>query len=221
SIEYLEKLLENYPETHRKPESLYTLFLATNAINGNPARYAEQLRTQFPESQYTKSLNNPERGTGNQDNVASAENYKNAYNMYMAGDYLTARSVIQNTLNNYPLTQNTERLLLLDIMIGGKVDGREVYQQRLEAYVQNTEDTALVELAKSMLADLTGEGLKKTFDDGYSVPVPDSIAYVRENLDPDGELESADPPAYTFEPDQTHIFLLAMEPQQSEQNKNL
>src|SRR5690606_21735700 len=114
-----------------------------------------------------------------------------------------------------------ERLLLLDIMIGGKVDGREVYQQRLEAYVQNTEDTALVELAKSMLADLTGEGLKKTFDDGYSVPVPDSIAYVRENLDPDGELESADPPAYTFEPDQTHIFLLAMEPQQSEQNKNL
>src|SRR5690606_19166032 len=97
SIEYLEKLIQSYPETKRKPESLYTLFLATNAINGNASKYASQLKEAFPESQYTKSINNPNSGTGNQANSASAQNYKNAYNRYVEGDFQNARSIIRRT----------------------------------------------------------------------------------------------------------------------------
>src|SRR5690606_22717663 len=102
--------------------------------------------------------------------------YKNAYNLYLDGDYQQARSIIRSTLDQFPLTKNTERLQLLDIMISGKIDDRQIYQERLEAYVQNTEDHGLLKLARNLLTGLTGEQMGEGMDPVTPIDLPDSTA---------------------------------------------
>src|SRR5690606_13613173 len=51
AVRYLEQLVELYPDTHRKPETYYTLYLANEALGENASRYATLLKTEFPDSQ--------------------------------------------------------------------------------------------------------------------------------------------------------------------------
>src|SRR5690554_1729476 len=103
SIEYLEKLIDNYPNTARKPESYYTLSLAAEEVNGNASFYENLLKTEFPDSPFTKSLDNPEGNLGNEANLVSAKNYQAAYKLHAEGEYHAARSLIRETMDNYPL----------------------------------------------------------------------------------------------------------------------
>ncbi|MEX2593501.1 MAG: gliding motility protein [Anditalea sp.] len=221
SIDYLEKLIQNYPETIRKPETYYTLYLAAKEINGHAAQYADLLKSEFPESQYTKSLNNPERTSGNEANLASAQNYRRAYRMYSEGGFDSSRSIIRQTLDKYSLTKNTEKLLLLDIMISGKLGENEIYRTRLEKYIQNTADPELVEMARNMLSALTGikEGEKQAMES--PVDLPDSTDTKDHPVDLENEPIENESSPYTLNLKQTHIFVLAMEPQQSSEGKNL
>ncbi len=221
AIAYLEKLVQEYPETGRLPEAYYTLYLAEKEINGNPSRYAERLKAEFPESQFTKSLNNPGGATGSEANLAAAHNYREAYGLYGAGEYQSSKTLIRQTLDEYPLTEHTERLQLLDIMISGKIDTEAVYKSRLENYLQNAEDQGLRNLAGNMLAVLTGSNGGETEEEPGVEESPDPN--VDENDPVDTEIDSADEedPPYTYSPSQTHIFVLALEAEQAAQNKNL
>lgn len=105
SIEYLEALIEKYPETLKKPEAYYTLFLANQDLNINADRYAQLLNQEFPNSQFTKSINNPDKVSGSQANLASGENYKVAYGLYKDRAYEEAKNIIRKTLDEYPLTK--------------------------------------------------------------------------------------------------------------------
>jgi len=220
SIDYLEQLIQNYPHTHRKPESYYTLFLATKELNGNATRYGDLLKSEFPESQYTKSLSNPEGPTGNEANLAAAQGYRKAYLLYSEGEYNSSRTVIRQTLDEFPLTNNSERLLLLDIMISGKTDGNNTYRSRLEGYLQNSEDPGLSKLARNMLTVLTGTNEGEIPELHRSLDASDSTAV--EGISPVEEgINQQDTSPYTLNLNQTHIFVLAMEAQQAAENKNL
>jgi len=220
SIDYLEQLIQNYPHTHRKPESYYTLFLATKELNGNATRYGDLLKSEFPESQYTKSLSNPEGPTGNEANLAAAQGYRKAYLLYSEGEYNSSRTVIRQTLDEFPLTNNSERLLLLDIMISGKTDGNDIYRSRLEGYLQNSEDPGLSKLARNMLTVLTGTNEGEIPELHRSLDASDSTAV--EGISPVEEgINQQDTSPYTLNLNQTHIFVLAMEAQQAAENKNL
>src|SRR5690606_6605595 len=106
AVEYLEKLVELYPETHRKPETYYTLYLASEALNGNASSYATLLKTEFPDSQFTKSLSNPEVASGSEANLASAKQYRMAYEHYLGGEFEPSRAIIRQTLDEYPMTDH-------------------------------------------------------------------------------------------------------------------
>ena len=221
AIEYLEELIQTYPNTHRKPEAYYTLFLATKEINGDVSKFGDLLKTEFPDSQYTKSLSNPEGPTGNQANLAAAQQYKTAYELYSEEEYASARSVIRNTLDEYPLTDHSERLLLLDIMISGKVDGNNIYRSRLENYIQNTENPSLLGLARNMLDALTGPKEEEIPEAERSPNLTDSTA-IDPGIAPQVEgVDNQDQSHYTLNLNQTHIFVLTMEADQSAENKNL
>src|SRR5690554_439920 len=220
SIDYLEQLIQNYPHTHRKPESYYTLFLATKELNGNATRYGDLLKSEFPESQYTKSLSNPEGPTGNEANLAAAQGYRKAYLLYSEREYNSSRTVIRQTLDEFPLTNNSERLLLLDIMISGKTDGNDTYRSRLEGYLQHSEDPGLSKLARNMLTVLTGTNEGEIPELHRSLDASDSTAV--EGISPVEEgINQQDTSPYTLNRNQTHIFVLAMEAQQAAENKNL
>lgn len=221
SIEYLDRLVTQYPNTIKKPEAYYTMYLAFNELNENNARYANLLNVEFPDSQYTKSVNNPESVSGTQANFESSKNYREAYILYQSSEFDQSRSIIRSTLNEYPLSKNTDRLLLLDIMISGKTGNTEEFRQRLEAYILNANDAELMILAKNMLKNLRG-----TEDDTLADNTMASDGA------PEGELESlesseetpettAEESPYSLNLNQTHVFILAIEPNIASETKNL
>ena len=221
SIEYLENLIQVYPDTHRKPEAYYTLFLATEELQGNASRYAEMLKAEFPESQFTKSLNNPEGATGNEANLAAAQQYRRAYELYTEGEFNPSRTIIRQTLDEYPMTENSERLLLLDIMISGRIDGTEVYRSRLESYLQNTQNPDLLELAGNMLSVLTGNKDSEGIASVPSADLSDSLSIDTDISGVIADPAQQEPSPYVLNLNQTHIFVLAMDPQQYADNKNI
>jgi tetratricopeptide (TPR) repeat protein len=218
SVEYLEKLIQLYPDTYRKPETYYTLFLAAEELQGNASRYAELLKKEFPESPFAKSLSNPQGATGNEANLAAARQYRMAYELYSQGEFESARAITRQALDEYPMTDNSERLLLLDIMISGKTDSRDIYRNRLESYLQNVQNPDLLKLAGNMLSVLSEPN---EADAATAVDLADSLPI--DNSTPELEITQDDQNSqpYTLNLEQTHIFVLAMDAQQYADNKNI
>jgi hypothetical protein len=220
SISNLETLIRDYPATSRKPEAYYLLYLGQKDSKGNFEQYINRLNKEYPESQYTYSVNNPNAASGNLAALESSKGYERAYNAYYGGQYQEARQLIRATLEEYPLTRNTEKLLLLDIMVIGKLESSDRFKSRLEAYIQNTKDEALVSLARNMLRPLlSGEELASLApQDSISV---DSTKLLAENAaDNSGKVIPEGSP-YKLNESQTHIFVIALTRTESESAKNL
>ncbi|MCE7056620.1 gliding motility protein [Algoriphagus sp. AGSA1] len=220
SIGNLETLVREYPNSSRKPEAYYLLYLAQKDLGGDSQQYINRLNREFPESQYTFSVNNPDAASGNLAYVESSKRYELAYKAYYDGNHQESRSIIKSALEEYPLTRNTERLLLLDIMNTGKTQSRTVYRERLENYIRNTQDENLVDLARNMLKPLlTASELAELnppkLEEGDSTKTDNSVLERSE-----GDEDLAESP-YKYSESTTHIFVLAMEPGQAESAKSL
>ncbi|GGZ23176.1 gliding motility protein [Echinicola pacifica] len=222
--EYLHALIQDFPNTDKKPEAYYTLFLIEQSTGGNTQYYVSKLNQEFPDSPFTKSVNNPIDAAGSlAANKRAAENYDKAYTQYQAGDYEAAISLVNGTLNQYPLSTVSEKLRLLQAMLIGKTDSKAKYQESLEDYIKTTQDPGLSKMARNMLVALTGEKEEvisqadsvSTASDSTSMAptVPavasaDSVAQEKEQI-------------YKLNMDQTHIFILVINPEQIPQAKNL
>jgi hypothetical protein len=124
------------------------------------------------------------------------------------------------TLENYPLTRNTEKLLLLNAMVTGKIDSREQFKNKLEEFIQNAKEEELINLANAMLQPLlTSEELasKSSFSavaqENQATKNEDAKENVAENLGKESPYKATD--------DQTHIFVVALTPSDVETAKNL
>lgn len=220
SISYLEKLIEQYPHTQKKPEAYYTLHLASEEVKGAASTYLSRLKSEFPDSQFTKSLDNPGGATGNEANLAAAREYRTAYQLYTDGEYQSSRVIIRKALDEYPLTDNSERLLLLDIMISGKTDEREEYKNRLENYIQNVQDPGLYDLARNMLSVLGAPDTSVETTPSTDIS-PDPLAEEQVDQDQGADASNQEASPYTLNLDQTHIFFLTLDASQYAANKNL
>ncbi|MFD2200022.1 gliding motility protein [Shivajiella indica] len=219
SIEYLESLITTYPNSNKKAEAYYILFLANEEINGNANLYAQRLNREFPESPFTYSVNNPDAVKGNQAFLESSRKYKEAYEQYYAGNYSDSRNLIRSTLESYPLTKNTDRLLLLDIMVSGKIDDQDRYKSRLENYIQTTENPELVKMARNMLLALTGE---KGQDLDQTETISKEETVEEEKVEEiEEEIKSEEDSPYRENPDQTHIFVISLSADKAKESKNL
>ncbi|MFN3801848.1 tetratricopeptide repeat protein [Belliella pelovolcani] len=216
SIDNLESLITSYPNTIKKPEAYYILYLAQKERGGNAELYSQRLNREFPESPFTFSVNNPDRVSGNRAYIASSNQYKIAYELYQNRNYTEARKILRSTLEEYPLTRNTDKLLLLDVMISGKLDDRDRYKTRLETYIQNTENPELLKMARNMLIALTGEKpeIEKVAEELPTEAKTDTEA----DLEDDEEVEES---PYKENPNQTHIFVIVLEPEKSRDAKSL
>jgi tetratricopeptide (TPR) repeat protein len=220
SIDNLETLVRVYPTSSRKPEAYYLLYLAQKDLKGNSIQYVSRLNKEFPESQYTFSVNNPDAASGNLAYLESSKEYKKAYDAYYSGQYFETRSLIQAALKEYPLTRNTERMLLLDIMVTGKTESRTTYKLRLESYIDNTQDPDLVELARNMLNPLLSEEELAALNP-KSVTTTDSTNVENQGLEQNIAIDSLSESPYTFNTSQTHIFVIVMDPDQVKEATDL
>jgi hypothetical protein len=219
SIEYLESLITTYPNSMKKAEAYYILYLANEELNGNSSLYAQRLNREFPESPFTYSVNNPDAVKGNQAFLESSRRYKEAYEQYYAGNYSGSRNLIRGTLESYPLTKNTERLVLLDIMISGKIDEEERYKSRLENYIQTTENNELVKMARNMLIALTGEK-GQSLEETELLTQEEKVEEVQIS-EGEEEIVSEEDSPYRENPNQTHIFVISLNADKGKESKNL
>ncbi|MEB2780397.1 gliding motility protein [Algoriphagus sp. C2-6-M1] len=215
SVANLVTLVRVYPNSSRKPEAYYLLYLAQKDLKGNSAQYVSRLNQEFPDSQYTFSVNNPDAASGNLAYVESSKRYEQAYHAYYAGQYQSSKTIIKSALEEYPLTRNTERLLLLDIMVSGKTESRARYRERLENYIQNTQDLNLVELARNMLKPLLSQAELAELNPKEK-EANDSTQVENKELTGKGENETLSESPYEYSETSTHIFVIAMEPRQAE-----
>ncbi|WP_026953068.1 type IX secretion system periplasmic lipoprotein PorW/SprE [Algoriphagus mannitolivorans] len=220
SIDNLETLIRNYPSSSRKPEAYYLLYLAQKDTGGNFQQYVGRLNREYPDSQYTYSVNNPEAASGNLAYVESSKGYESAYNDYYAGNYPSAAQTIRSTLQQYPLTRNTEKLLLLDVMVVGKLESREKFKSRLEAFIENSKDEGLTKLARNMLRPLLSEEeLAKLETEKSSEEDSTALLAEKSSLTTGRKIPENTP--YKVNEAQTHIFVIGMTPQELEKAKNL
>ncbi len=220
SIDNLETLIRNYPESIKKPEAYYLLYLGQKDTGGNFEQYVGRLNREFPESQYTYSVNNPDAASGNLAYVESSKRYEEAYNAYYSGDYPKTRQLVKSTLEQYPLTRNTEKLLLLDIMVTGKLESRDRFKERLETYIQNTKDESLVSLARNMLRPLLSTEELAIMEPKDSVSVDSTQVATTNSADNQGKVVPENSP-YKVNETQTHIFVITLTPSESESVKGL
>jgi TolA-binding protein len=220
SRENLESLIRAFPNTIRKPEAYYLLYLGQKDSGGNFEQYVSRLNREFPESQYTYSVNNPDAASGNLAALESSKGYEQAYNAYYSGQYQQARQVVKSTLEEYPLTRNTEKLLLLDIMVTGKLESRERFKGRLESYIENTKEEALVSLARNMLRPLLSSEELEALNPKDSVAL--DSAQLLTTIQSENEVKEvpADSP-YKINESQTHIFVIVLTRSEVEEAKNL
>lgn len=220
SEEYLTKLIQTFPKTVKKPEAYYLLYLGQKELMGNTDTYTQLLNIEFPESPYTFSVNNPEAGAGNLGSLESAKGYEQAYDAYYSGNYSQARELIFATLEKYPLTRNTEKLLLLNAMVTGKRESKEQFKSKLEEFIQNAKEQELITLAKAMLQPLlSSEELASKSSSVASVQ--DSQAAISEEPKEKVSESLVKESPYKATDDQTHIFVLALTPADVETAKNL
>jgi tetratricopeptide (TPR) repeat protein len=220
SIENLESLITKYPNTIKKPEAYYILYLANKETGGNPDIFAQRLNREFPDSPFTMSVNNPDQASGNVAFLESSKNYKQAYELYHNNQFSEAKSLIRSTLEMHPLTLNTDRLVLLDIMVTGKTEELSRYQERLENYIQTTEDEGLSEMARKMLGafkvdEKTAEAEVSEETDTQEQEEKD----IEEGGEEDEETEVQSP--YKNNPNQTHIFVIVLGADKAGESKNL
>ena len=219
SQDYLEQLVQKYPNTLKKPETYYLLYLGEKELNGDFNQYIQLLNQEFPESPYTFSVNNPEAGVGNQASLASAKGYEQAYEAYYSGKYRVARELIFSTLENYPLTRNTDKLVLLNAMVSGKLESREQFKTKLEEFIQVAKDSELIVLAEAMLRPLLSEEELRPKEKVTQTSKEISIS--EEEGERKIEEIAAKESPYKATNDQTHIIILALSPAEVESAKNL
>ncbi|MCL6258488.1 gliding motility protein [Aquiflexum sp. TKW24L] len=220
SIDNLESLITKYPNTIKKPEAYYILYLANKETGGNTDIFAQRLNREFPDSPFTMSVNNPDQASGNVAFLESSRNYKKAYELYYNGQYAEAKSMIRSTLEAHPLTANTDRLLLLDIMVTGKTEDISRFQERLENYIQTTEDAGLVEMARKMLGafKVDEEQTKSEISEDTEDEVQEESVTIEGE---DEEMKSETESPYKNNPNQTHIFVIVLGADKSSESKNL
>jgi outer membrane protein assembly factor BamD (BamD/ComL family) len=220
SGEYLEQLIQRYPKSVKKPEAYYLLYLGQKELMRNADAYAQLLNIEFPESPYTFSVNNPEAGAGIKGSLESAKGYEQAYEAYYSGNYSQARELIFATLEKYPLTRNTEKLLLLNAMVTGKQESREQFKSKLEAFIQNAKEQELITLAKAMLQPLLSSE-ELAAKSGPSAVAQEDLTPKKEEVKENVPENLVKESPYKATDDQTHIFVVALTPSDVETAKNL
>jgi hypothetical protein len=105
-------------------------------------------------------------------------------------------------------------------MVTGKLESRERFKERLEAYIQNTKEESLVSLARNMLKPLLSS--EELAEMAPKDRAQEDSVQVNANLQAENEGKEipADSP-YKINESQTHIFVIALTPSEAEAAKNL
>ncbi|HKZ36292.1 MAG TPA: tetratricopeptide repeat protein [Chryseolinea sp.] len=147
------KLLERFPETEYEPEILYKLYLIYKETDPQKAEaYASRLKSEHPNSTFTKILINPDYLKESSQVVEKQKSiYKTAYEYFEAGEYALTLQTINDAA---ALGENsfTPTLELLRILVLGKTEDINKYQYALGEFIKTNTGSEVGAYAEKLLA---------------------------------------------------------------------
>ncbi len=148
-----EKLLSRFPQSERKPEVLYKLYLIhKEKRDGLAERYAQRLQSEFPNSTFARILINPDYLK--EISVLAEKQkmmYKEAYGYYQQNNLKPAMEKVTDALAAGE-TSFTPQLELLKIIIMGRTDEVTHYQYELGEFIKKYPKDLLKNYAEQLLA---------------------------------------------------------------------
>ena len=174
AIDAYSTLLQRFPESEFAPDVLYKLYLISTELNdGHADSYAQQLTSNYPNSNFTKLLLNPDYL---KETSEAAEKqkviYKLAYQDFEIGHSKDAQEKINEALA-LGETSFTPQLELLHILITGKTENINRYQSELEEFLKKHPDDLLKPYAESLLA--SSKSLQQKLDNASSIRYANSL----------------------------------------------
>ncbi|MEM8523332.1 MAG: tetratricopeptide repeat protein [Bacteroidota bacterium] len=196
SVETLEKLLREFPETRKKAETLYHLHLAHKDLgnNINAKRYLEMLVEEFPESPFTKVLTDPNYAQKvNAKEREINDFYDQTYQLFSDGKYQEAHNYLQQVDTKFGKDNPLQaRFALLRAMTEGNLQGKDAYIKELRNVVAKYPKTDEQKRAREILRLLGASS---------GSPIPGG--------------GSGDQSVFKYEPNKLHYMVIVLDPEVS------
>lgn len=146
-------LLDKFPETQYKQETLYFMALMAQNQENNP--YKETLIREYPLSSYARQLKR-----GNVEITADTESnaerdYTDLYNDFKSGNLKSALDKAENGLYNYTGTSLEDKFAMLRIMLLAKSNNQNSYRIALIDFMKSYPTSNLVPRVSDMLTAIT------------------------------------------------------------------
>lgn len=150
------KLLERYPNTDLRLESLYALYTLNEQKDFAKADgYKNTIIEDYPDSLISKLLINPnyliEQEQRNQELQLI---YADAYSKYESGSYVEADQIIRQALSSYEDVAFLANMELLLAILKGYTESLPSYEQALVDFTEKYEVGELHDYAKSLISAL-------------------------------------------------------------------
>ncbi|MGE0770244.1 MAG: tetratricopeptide repeat protein [Cyclobacteriaceae bacterium] len=152
AVSSYQTVLQRFPGSEFEAEILYKLFLIYQERKDRMAdAYAERLKKEHPNSNFTKILLNP---NFLQETSLAAERqreiYKTAYRLYEQDNLKESQALVREALT-LGETSFTPQLELLRILITGKTESASLYQVELDTFMVRYPDHELKPYAQKLL----------------------------------------------------------------------
>ena len=153
AVQTFETLISRYSESEHVPEVLYLLYLIYTELGDPKAEeYKNTLLNDHANSTFAKTLLNPNY---KQESDSLREylqtEYRVAYELHQQHYNDSARSILARNLRQFPDTDFSDNLRLLEIIITGTSEGLHNYRFGLEQFIEKNPDSDLNQYAKKLL----------------------------------------------------------------------
>ena len=149
-------LIEKYPNTEFKLETLYALYTIYLETEPNQAiAYRQQIIDEFPESLIAKTLINPNYSAEKEArNRALQQVYATAYRAYENGEYVRADQILRDALKSFEDVDFLPTVELLAVILKAKTESLFSYEQGLNDFMSKYPEGKLNLYAKDLLVAL-------------------------------------------------------------------
>ncbi|MFZ0280453.1 MAG: hypothetical protein WAL29_02290 [Bacteroidales bacterium] len=154
-----EALLTRFPEHELVPETLYNLYRVLRDVdNLRSETYRQRLLSDYPESEYSKILSDPDYSNKLIARMKAAERlYQNAYAFYTQENFIEAIRVCDSALINQPREALAPKFMLLHSYATARISDERTFKEDLNKLIKQWPETDEGKRAASLITYLNQE----------------------------------------------------------------
>jgi len=202
SIESLDRLFHDYPDTDHALDAYYLLYVSHSELNqgSEASKYRQLIEANHGDSEYAKYISNPSYLQNVKTDDQKLESfYQGLYDQYSDGRYQDCLDQMKTGREAFGTTHRLQsKLSLLSALCVGKVQGREPFVNALKETIAKYPDTEEEEKAKEMIRLLgirfteSTEGIEEINPDAYfALEENDNLHLILVPLLTDSDLNAA------------------------------